>query len=435
MNYFFQVGVTKTRGYAGFGKQSIFVEMAWLREIPLLSDFSDGDLERLGDAFHRETFAPDSILFREGDKGDRFALVLRGEIEILKGLGTPEERLLARLGPGDILGEMSLLDPSGLRSASARARGAGEWAQITQQDFTALLESQPTLALRLLQEMVRRMRRSEAAATQDLKAKNQALAQAYQDLQQAQSALIEKGKLEHELEIARQIQKSMLPKQIAALPGWQIAAHWQPARAVSGDFFDIIPYPDGRSGFLIADVSGKGIPAALVMANTCSVLRAVAGLKSSPGALLEQVNQLLCLSMPPNMFVTCLYGILDPASGVFRFANAGHNLPIQVSASGIQILKARGMPLGLMPEMVYEEKETSLLPGEGLLLYTDGMVEAHNARHEMFGLSRLRDRLAKDAFGPKTIADLLACLAEFTGPDWDQEDDVTFLTLTCSSQN
>ena len=133
----------------------------WLREIPLLSDFSDEELESLAEAFKKEQFAPATILFREGETGDRFAFVMRGEIEIIKALGTTEERLLATIEPGDYLGEMSLLDPSGLRSASARARGVTEWAQITQGDFTALLERHPGLALRLLREMVRRLRRSE----------------------------------------------------------------------------------------------------------------------------------------------------------------------------------------------------------------------------------------------------------------------------------
>jgi serine phosphatase RsbU (regulator of sigma subunit) len=407
-------------------------EIDWLRDIPLLSDFSDQDLESLTVAFHREDVAPATILFRQGEPGDRFALLLRGEVEIIQALGTSEERLLAILGPGDFLGEMSLIDPSGLRSASARARDAIQWAHTTQQEFTLLLERQPTLALRLLQEMIRRLRRSEAVTIRDLKEKNQALAKAYEDLQRAQSALIEKEKLEHELEIARVIQKSILPEQIPNIEGWQIAAHWQPARAVSGDFYDIFSFPEGRLGFLIADVSGKGVPAALVMAIACSMLRAAASSEISPGALLEHVNLLLCPYVPRNMFVTCLYGDFDPASGILRFANAGHNLPVKITAGGVQELRATGMPLGLLPGMTYQETQAQLQPGEGLLLFTDGMVEAHNGENEMFGLPRLYDRLAEGAFGPETIDYLCARLAEFTGPDWEQEDDVTFVVITRS---
>ncbi len=409
------------------------MKVDWLLEIPLLADFSDSELEKLAVAFHREKYAAGTILFREGEKGDRFAFVLQGEVEIIQALGTADERLIATIEKGDFLGEMSLLDPSGLRSASARARGAIEWAQINRQDFTSLLERQPKLAERLLQEMVLRLSRFETGTLQDLKAKNQALAQAYHDLQQAQSALIEMEKLEHELEIAREIQKSILPKKNPDVPGWLITTYWQPARSVSGDFYDIFLYPDGRLGLLIADVSGKGVPAALVMAITCSMFRAVASSEIPPGALLEQVNQLLYPYMPGKKFVTCLYGILEPTSGVFRFANAGHNLPVKISLNGIQEIRATGMPLGLMPGMTYAENETLLQPEEGLLFYTDGIVEAHNENNEMFGMPRLIQCLAEVTRRSDVIDSLLGSLAQFTGPDWEQEDDVTFVLLTNSS--
>jgi serine phosphatase RsbU (regulator of sigma subunit) len=162
------------------------------------------------------------------------------------------------------------------------------------------------------------------------------------------------------------------------------------------------------------------------------MLRAVARSDISPGTLLEQVNQLLCQTMPPNMFVTCLYGNLDPTSGVFRFANAGHNLPVMSSSDGIQEIRATGMPLGLLPGMTYEENEVRLQPGEGLLMYTDGMVEARNDHKEMFGLPRLYDHLAEVNCGPEAIDYLLACLADFTGPDWEQEEDITLVVVSYS---
>jgi serine phosphatase RsbU (regulator of sigma subunit) len=402
-----------------------------LRGAPLLANLSDAELSRLAQAFHRRTFPAGAVLFREGDPGDRFSILLSGEIEIIKALGTAEERLLAMIGPGDFLGEMSLLEPGGLRSASARARGEVVWAEMTPVEFQSLLRRQSDLSLHLVQELNRRLRRSEADTIRDLQAKNQALTQAYLELQQAQSALIEKEIIERELEIARVIQESILPKQIPAPPGWQITAHWQPARSVSGDYYDFLPYPDGRLGLLIADVTGKGVPAALVMAVTCSVLRAVVGSEISPGAVLERVNNLLCPYMPRGMFVTCLYGLLDPTSGVLRFANAGHNLPLKIAQGVVHEVRATGMPLGLLPGMTYEENETLLQPGNGLLLYTDGIVEAHNPNREMFGIPRLQAYLAEIPFNPEVVNYLLARLAEFTGSDWEQEDDVTFVVLVC----
>ena len=164
-------------------------------------------------------------------------------------------------------------------------------------------------------------------------------------------------RFEQELEVARLIQQNFLPRELPDLPGWQIAAYYRPAREVGGDFYDVIPLPDGRVAFVVGDVTDKGVPAALVMSATRSVLRASAQRLIEPGMVLERVNEHLCPDMPEKMFVTCLYGVLDPSSGHLRFANAGHDLPYVKTADGIVELRARGMPLGLMPGMLYEEKE------------------------------------------------------------------------------
>lgn len=401
-----------------------------LRTIALFASLTGSELDGLAPSFSLRDFPAGRVVFHEGDPSSYFAILLGGEVEIIKALGTPEERLLAVLGPGDFLGEMGLFDPDGQRSASARARSPVEWAEITPQTFDELLHRQPAITFRLLREMNRRWRRSEADTIRDLQIKNLALTRAYQELQQAQAELIKKEKLEHELELARVIQASLLPREIPRLAGWQLAAHWQPARAVSGDFYDFLPYPDGRLGVLIADVTGKGMPAALVMAVTVSVLRSVVGPETAPGAILERANQLLCAVIPPGMFVTCLYALLDPARGSLRFANAGHNLPFKAAAGGaVTEPRATGMPLGLLPGMRYEEIEVQLEPGSGLLLYTDGMVEAHNSQGEMFGVPRLQAHLEGLHFSPSVMEALLGQLGEFTGQGWEQEDDVTFVVL------
>jgi len=143
--------------------------------------------------------------------------------------------------------------------------------------------------------------------------------------QEAEAAT--RQRFEQELEVARLIQQNFLPKELPDLPGWQVSAYYRPAREVGGDFYDVIPLPDGRVAFVVGDVTDKGVPAALVMSATRSVLRASAQRLIEPGAVLERVNEHLCPDMPEKMFVTCLYGVLDPASGLLRFANAGHDLP------------------------------------------------------------------------------------------------------------
>jgi serine phosphatase RsbU (regulator of sigma subunit)/anti-sigma regulatory factor (Ser/Thr protein kinase) len=239
----------------------------------------------------------------------------------------------------------------------------------------------------------------------------------------------ERERLEQELRVARLIQQTLLPKELPNLPGWQLSTYYQPARAVGGDFYDFLYFPDGKVGLVVGDVTDKGVPAALVMATTRSILRAAAEQLVSPGAVLERVNDLLHPDIPPKMFVTCLYALLDPASGHLRYANAGHDVPYRRAADGVSELRATGMPLGLLPGMSYEEKETVLAPGDSVLFYSDGLVEAHSAIGEMLGFPRLRELMGVHPGGAGLIDFMLGHLAAFTGPGWEQEDDVTLVTL------
>jgi serine phosphatase RsbU (regulator of sigma subunit)/anti-sigma regulatory factor (Ser/Thr protein kinase) len=249
-------------------------------------------------------------------------------------------------------------------------------------------------------------------------------------VRQQQSEIQTRERLEQELRVARLIQQTLLPKEVPAMPGWQIAAYYQPARAVGGDFYDFLTFADGRVAFVIGDVTDKGVPAALVMATTRSILRGAAVDLVSPGKVLERANDLLHPDIPAKMFVTCLYAVLEPATGRLRYANAGHDLPYRRGAGGVTELRATGMPLGLMPGMQYEEKETTIAPGERVLFYSDGLVEAHNSQRAMFSFPRLQELMGTYQSGDASLIDyLLAQLASFTGSDWEQEDDVTLVTL------
>jgi serine phosphatase RsbU (regulator of sigma subunit)/CHASE1-domain containing sensor protein/anti-sigma regulatory factor (Ser/Thr protein kinase) len=242
--------------------------------------------------------------------------------------------------------------------------------------------------------------------------------------------------VEQELGTARSIQHALLPKDLPKLEGWKIAYHYQPAREVGGDFYDFLRLEDGRIGLVIGDVSGKGIAAALVMANTQSVLRAVARRGSiAPGRVLAEANEVLYAYIPSGTFVTCFYGVLDPESGRLVYANAGHDVPYLQRDGDAQELMARGMPLGLMPGMPYEEKEAVLAAGDDLLLYSDGLVEAHDPEGDMFGFPRLRKLIvAQSAGSGEELVDfLLAELTRFTGEDSEQEDDITLVTLQRSN--
>jgi serine phosphatase RsbU (regulator of sigma subunit) len=242
---------------------------------------------------------------------------------------------------------------------------------------------------------------------------------------------IERERVEQELQVARRIQQASLPKVVPQLEGWQITPFYRPAREVGGDFYDFHLLSDGRVGLVVGDATGKGVPAALVMSTTCGMLQLAARALSfpSPGEVLGQVNETLLARIPPNMFVTCFYAVLEPESGTLSYANAGHDVPYLWHGGAAEELRARGMPLGLMPGMHYEQKEIVLQKGDSALLYTDGLVEAHDPQREMFGFPRLQALVSEHGEERSLEERLLEELYSFVGEGWEQEDDITLLTL------
>jgi len=248
-------------------------------------------------------------------------------------------------------------------------------------------------------------------------------------VRQQQAEARQRERIDQELKIAQLIQQQFLPKEIPDLPSWHVAAFYRPARTVGGDFYDFIPLPDGRVMFVVGDVTDKGVPAALVMASTHALLRDTAPRLISPGKVLGHVNDMLCVDIPAHMFVTCLALVLDPVSGEVEFANAGHDVPYVRTQAGVQELRARGMPLGLMPGMPYEEMRFQFEPGDCALLHSDGLAEAHAPDREMFGFPRVSALVGKGPSGEALIDLCLTELSSFTGPDHEQEDDITLVSL------
>jgi serine phosphatase RsbU (regulator of sigma subunit) len=241
----------------------------------------------------------------------------------------------------------------------------------------------------------------------------------------------ERERYEQEMRVAQLIQQQFLLKDLPDLKGWSFSTHYQPAREVGGDFYDVIELDGGRIGIVVGDVTGKGVPAALVMATTRSMLRSEAPRLGSPGLVLERVNDLLVPDIPASMFVTCLYAVVDPGSGEIVFANAGHNLPYVWDRGAPGELRATGMPLGLMETMTYEEERAVIRPGQTVLFHSDGVAEAHGAEG-IFGFPRLKETVA-GADGGSVVDEILRAVGEFTGPGWEQEDDITLLALTRTS--
>lgn len=239
----------------------------------------------------------------------------------------------------------------------------------------------------------------------------------------------EHERIAQELRVARLIQQNFLPTQLPKVEGWKIGTFYQPAREVGGDFYDFIPLNDGKVGFVIGDVTDKGVPAALVMATTRSLLREAAQQMSEPAYVLEKVNGSLVSDIPRNMFVTCQYATFDAASGKLTMANAGHNLPYMSAAAGVSEIRATGLPLGLMERVAYDQVDIEVALGSSLLFHSDGLAEARNTDGEMFGFPRLMGLIGKHHGGEGLIDHLLSELAAFAGQSSDVEDDVTLVSF------
>ncbi len=373
------------------------------------------------------------LVFAEGEPGDRFYLVREGSVEVVKALDTAEARRLATRGPGEYFGEMSLLDPVGLRTATVRTLTSAQLLSLSRSDFNHLLQTHPTLAYEMVRTLALQLRDNNNATISDLRRKNTELAAAYLELQAAQAQIIEKEKLEQELRTAKRIQQSILPAELPRVPGYDCGALMVPARSVGGDLYDFIPLGRGWLGIAVGDVSDKGVPAAIFMALTRSLLRAEVTRAASPRRALERVNRLLLDMNQDGMFVTLLYGILDAAQRTFTYVRAGHELPLLVRSSGEAGLleRGRGAPLGLFEQVGLDEQVTALRPGDTLLIYSDGATDATDNRDALYGAERLFAS-ATAAVGAASAQGF--CDALWTGIDAHrggalQADDVTLVAL------
>src|SRR5262245_38172806 len=271
-----------------------------LGRVPLFASLPAADLDALAEQLQELRYPAGTLLMREGEYGDRFYVVLDGQIAIIKAMDTPDERLVGVRGPGEFVGEMSLLSGNGQRSASARVLADAMVLELTRADFDTLLHRYPILAYDMLRVQNARLRESDNATIRDLQEKNRQLAQAYADLQlqnqrlaqayadlaTAQAQIIAKETLERELQLAREIQESILPRRMPELPGVDLGARMVPAREVAGDFFDVIPLGPTQLGLVVGDVCGKGMAAAIFMAQTRSLLRAEASRAATPAEAL-----------------------------------------------------------------------------------------------------------------------------------------------------
>lgn len=402
-----------------------------LSRIPLFAGLPETELENLVHTLKVAELQPRDILFREGEAGEHFYVIASGELEILRAAGAPEELLLNTIGEGQYLGEMSLIMPGGQRTATVRARTPSTLLVMSRAEFDDLLKRFPVLAYSMVRVSSERLDATNTSTFRDLTEKNRQLQKAYDELKAAQEQLIEKERLERELQVAAEIQISILPDVLPTNPCFDFGARIDPARQVGGDFYDVFPVGENKMAILIGDVADKGVPSAIFMARVHALIMAGADSLPTSEGVLRKVNEHITRLEKSTQFVTALYGILDCATGDFDYARAGHEPPLLLTPEGVQRLPhGPGMALGLWEEITLDVGRVRLAKGSSLLLFTDGMTDCRNPAGEAFGLERIQDAFMKLRGLPaQEVCDrLLKTLLDYQQGS-QQDDDVTLVAI------
>jgi serine phosphatase RsbU (regulator of sigma subunit) len=403
-----------------------------LLRTPLFSELPPAEVGRLASTLPTIQLAPGEALFRQGDAGNAFYIVITGRVEAVLAMGTAEEKVIASFGAGDFVGEMSLLESAGHRAAGVRALEAARLWMVTRQEFDELLHRFPRIAYSMVQVISKRLTWTNDAAFRDLQRKNAELQQAYDELKAAHAAIVEKERLERELQLARQIQMSILPNTLPTAAGYDFGGLVEPAREVGGDFYDVITLDDHTDSIFIGDVADKGAPSAIFMARTHALLTAEATKGMPPEEVLHRVNAHLTRMDRSDLFVTVLYGLLDRRTGTFAYARAGHEIPLLLHADGKveRMPYGRGQVIGMFEGISLDRQDVQIPSGATLLIYTDGMTDGRNPEGSLFGLPRLCDALSRLAgrSAQEVCSALLQVMSGYRGSA-SQDDDITLLAI------
>lgn len=403
-----------------------------LSKIPLFSSLPPEELDNLLTLLDTKDMQDKEILFHEGDTGENLYVVLHGELEILKVESGVDELVLNVLREGEYLGEMGLLLPGGHRTASVRARGGATVLSMSRAQFFEMTRRYPEVSNSMVRVLSQRLDATNIASFRDLKEKNRQLQTAYDELKAAQAQIIEKERLEKELQVAAEIQLSILPDELPQIKGVNFGACMQPARQVGGDFYDVFTITEKHIGVLIGDVADKGVPSALFMARTHALFMAEADLDLPANEVMLLVNKHITRLQKSSQFVTVLYGILDLETNEFSYARAGHEPPLIVHTNGeVQRLPhSSGMAIGLWENITLDQRVIKLSDGDTLLLYTDGMTDCRSPLGESFGLDRIKNlfgSFVKNS-GQEICDQLLDALLKHQNGS-KQDDDVTLVTI------
>lgn len=403
-----------------------------LTRIPLFAHLPADELRLLLTALERVHLNSGDILFREGEPAEHLYIVAQGQLEINMASGTNDELVLNVIGEGEYIGEMGIIMPGGRRTAGARARGEVMLLSMSRSTFQELVQRHPELANAMVSVLSQRLDNTNVSTFRDLSEKNRQLQQAFDELKAAQEQLIEKERLERELQVAAEIQMSILPDVMPAPEGYDFGGRILPARQVGGDFYDVFDLGEDKIGVLIGDVADKGVPSAIFMARAHALIIAEADSHSSPGQVLRMVNKHITHLEKSTQFVTALYGVLNITTGEFSYARAGHEPPLLLYANGdVQRLPHQpGMALGLWEEIALDEYTFFLPKGSLLVLFTDGMTDCRDPRGTPFGLERIKETMTRlrAANAQEGCDQLLETLVSYQNGS-KQDDDVTLVAV------
>lgn len=368
-------------------------------------------LEQLRAVAERRHYPAGAVLCHQGEIEHTFYIIVEGRVMATQRLEDGEERVLNTLGPRQYFGEMGLLDDTP-RMATCTTLGPTTVLEVTEKVFDKLVEESPALAYTITRHLLSTLRNIDELAIQDLTAKNEALQKAYAELKAAQAKLVEKERLERELELAADVQRSLLPGELPPYPDYEFADYLRPARQVGGDFYDVIHLDEEHVGLLMADVADKGFHAALFMAVTHTLFRGECRDSLSPAEVTLAVHRgMLDVASTNDVFVTAFYGVLHRPSGRLTYVRAGHDRPLWFRpGQPVEKVEGEGRFLGMLQELHLQEYTMQLQPGDRLVLFSDGVPDATNKEGEQYGNGRLAATVA--ANGPLSAAGLVENIAE-----------------------
>lgn len=391
----------------------------------------ESTLNTLREAADLCSYPSGTVFCRQGEPGDVFYVIVEGHLTATKHGEDGEERLLSVLHPGNYFGEMALIDDSP-RMATVTAATAATVLEFSEEIFNRLLIESPVVANSFLRRVMGDMRSQDQRAITDLGKKNAELEKAYKELQAAQVELVEKERLEHELELAAEAQEKLLPGNLPSYPSFHFSAYQNPARLVGGDFYDVIDLKGDHVGLLLADVADKGLHAALIMAVTRTLFRREAKQSLSPSEVALAVHYgMLDVAPDHDTFVTAFYGVLHRPSGKLTYIRAAQERPLLVrEGQMVSSLPGEGRFLGMLPQLDLDEFTIHLIPGDRLVMFSDGVPDAVNQNDEAYGKSRLVQAISRSAHMhadelTQSIVDDVTQWSE----DASQFDDLTLLVL------